>query len=292
MTRALLPGLAAMLLIPALAACGDSQASAASAPAEAANASGEQAQSSASAAANGDVPRMGHCNLGTCHWYEVREEQVVGSSGEERLVRLTLASGRSTHAEDDFPPDASSASIVWSGTEQAFVFCSKRRPSVTRALSGGGWERVRIDLLDAPHEFQDGGLVIYGSVCHPGENWTVEDFFARQGYDPAPGEPVTRVRQPDAVTFADAPERGQGGMAVSSIPAPPAMSANLPAPAAAPIEVRPPAPPPPRAPRFELVVADEEGNLTEQRTFATMGGCQRARDAALAGGGSAVCVRH
>src|SRR5687768_10608536 len=134
----------AIFALLALAGCDDSRASQASASANAAVAA-SAGQASADAvhhvrAALEPYPRNGYCTLGACNWFETRSQQMVGSSEHERQVRVTLASGRSNHPDNAWPADASNAPVRWtSESEDAYVFCSRWRPAVTRRR-GPHWE--------------------------------------------------------------------------------------------------------------------------------------------------------
>ncbi len=225
-------------------------------------------------------PRNGYCQSGTCTWFETRSQQVVGSSDHERQVRVTLATGRSSHPDSGYPADASRAPVRWSDEEEAYVFCSRWRPAVRRQR-GREWEQARVDLIGGMGDFEESTKSIYGLVCHLEDDWTAEGFFERRGYRPQAGQPVTRIAQPQENTYIypHDPERPEmGGMAVSHSPParPVTVTLDTPMPTTA-IDARPMAD---RAAHFELF----EGGLGEQLRsiagpFATAAECERARAA-------------
>ena len=268
---------AAMLL---LGGCGDGRLADAAA---AANAAAPTATADAPAihyvrASTDPHPRNGYCTLGACAWFETRSQQVVGSTEHERQVRVTLATGRSEHPDEDYPINAARAPVRWSGSEEAWVFCSRWRPSVRR-LRGRQWQQARADLVGGMGDFEAPTRSIYGLVCHLEDDWTAAGFFARNGYRAQPGEPVSDVAQPQEPTYIHPhdPNRPEmGGVAVShSAPAP--VTATLAAPPAAVPEYRPP--PRPRAP-FHLLIVSSEGEFVGAiGSYSTLEACERERGA-------------
>lgn len=268
----------------ALAACDAGRASSeASAPADAAPAPRIAADDGRAAVhrvrpASEPFPRTGYCSAGECSWFEAREQQVVESSEHERLVRLSLARGRSSHPDNDFPVHASGAAVEWAqATEEAYVFCSRWRPSVMRR-QGVGWQVVRADLVRGAVDFEESSKSLHALICHPGEEWGGEGFFASRDYRPQSGPAVTSLSHPQTVAFIhpNDPERPDlGGMAVSHS-APPAMvTVDLPSPPPTVIEARPP---PEKSGPSELVVAGAQGEILRYLgTYPSLAACERAR---------------
>jgi hypothetical protein len=181
--------------------------------------------------------------------------------------------------------------VRWtSESEEAYVFCSRWRPAVTRRR-GGQWEQARVDLIGGMGDFAESSRSIYGLVCHLTEDWTAAGFFARQGYRTQPGEPVARVADPENRTYIlpHDPERPEmGGMAVSHSAPPPVVTVRLEAPPAPVIEYRPP----PRArTMFELLAISSRGEfLGHIGSFPTREACERAREARSNVETSTVCI--
>ena len=217
------------------------------------------------------LPRAGRCEAGACAWFEAREQRTIGSSPHERLVRITLATGSSRHPDGEPPAEASGAEVAWTAATPNYVLCSPWRSSVTRPLSDGGWEEVRVDFVTGSQ------LPIYGLACHPGEDWTAPGFFERNGYRPQPGAPVRRRDNPEDVTFIfphDPQRPEQGGMAVSHSSPPPMVAVGLEPPPGRVIDARPP---PERSGPTELVELDAQGLfLRHLGTFPSLADCERA----------------
>ena len=272
-------GRAALIALSALAACGDSRAS-------------SQPFSNAAIAAPVEppagrpaillqspypYPRVGRCEGETCSWFEARGVDSPGSSDRERLIHVTVASGRSTHRGEAFPANASSARIDWAAqTEQLYVLCSPWRPSVMRGDAGPGWQQVRIDLVRGRGDFEAGPGTIYGLICHPGENWLEPDFFSSRGYRPSPEAPIRRIDDPRSLGFIhpndpEHPERG--GMAVHSS-VPPPMVVTLEPPTSTMIDARPMEA---RADHFELFAVEEAMLRSLGGAYRSMADCERAR---------------
>ena len=280
----------ACVLVPAaltlgLAACDDSRASSQTlAPGDAAPTVPAQATAGTDPvhyvrSASEPFPRSGYCSAGACAWLEAREQQVVGSSQHERLVRVTLAGGRSIHADNDFPDYAAGIAVHWTGEiEEAYAFCSRWRPMVMRRQGGGGWQQVRVDLVRGTGDFEESSRALFGLVCHPGEDWTEEGFFARRGSRPQDGDAVTGISHPQTVPFIhpNDPERPElGGMAVSHSAPPEIVSVPLASPPPTIIEARPP---PEKSGPTELVVANARGEiLRDLGTYPSLAACERAR---------------
>ncbi len=272
----------AIAALLALAGCGDSRASQASASANAAVAAHARPAPADAVhyvrAVTEPYPRNGYCTLGACNWFETRSQQMVGSSEHERQIRVTLASGRSSHPDNAWPADASNAPVRWtSEREEAYVFCSPWRPAVTRRR-GQHWEQARVDLIGGMGDFAESSRSIYGLVCHLGYDWTATGFFARRGYRPQAGEPVVRVADPENRTYVypHDPERPEmGGMAVSHSMSGPPMTVRLDLPPPSAIDARPMAD---RAEHFELMEPRENGMLhVIGGPYPSAAECERAR---------------
>ena len=269
-------------LVLGLAACGDGRASQSTASANTALAAPARGAPADAVhyvrAATDPYPRNGYCTLGACTWFETRSQQVVGSSEHERQVRVTLASGRSNHPDQAWPADASNAPVRWSSeSEEAYVFCSRWRPAVTRRR-GQQWQQARVDLIDGMGDFAESSKTIYGLVCHLRDDWAAEGFFERRGYNGQPGEPVTQVAHPENRTYIypHDPERPEmGGMAVSHSAPPPVVTVRLEVPPPSAIDARPMAD---RAEHFELLEASEDGMLHPiAGPYPSAAECERAR---------------
>ena len=227
----------------------------------------------------GPVPRTGYCSAGACSWFETREQQVVGSSEDERLVRVTLAGGRSTHADSDFPAHASEVAVQWrEATEEAYVFCSRWRPSVMRREGRGPWQVVRVDLIRGEPDFEESNKSLFALVCHPGEEWGGDDFFASRNYRPQGGQAVTSISHPQTIAFIhpNDPERpDMGGMAVSHSAPAEAVTVILPTVPQTVIDARPP---PEQSGPAELIVANGRGEILHHLgTYPSLAACERAR---------------
>ena len=226
-------------------------------------------------------PRNGYCSAGACSWFETREQQVVMSSEHERMVRIALATGTSSHPDNRFPANAAVSGIEWTATEQAFVFCSRYRPSVLRRTDGGGWQAVRVDMVRGMGDFGFSQKAIFGLVCHLRDDWAAENFFDRNGYRLSRGEAVMQVAHPQALPliFPHDPDRpDQGGMAVSnSAPSEP-VTMRMPGPP--PTSVSDVRPMKDRADHFELFAGSVGEPLRSiAGPFASAAECERARAA-------------
>ena len=263
-----------------LAACDASRASSqASAPAPRAQVDAAGGTIHRVRSATAPFPRIGYCRAGTCSWFETREQQAVGSSERERLVRVTLASGRSAHSDNEFPVDAAAVPVDWArATEEAYVFCSRWRPSVMRRQGRGPWQVVRADLVRGEVDFEESIKALFALVCHPGEEWGGGHFFASRNYRPQTAPPVTAISHPQSIAFIhpNDPERpDMGGMAVSHSAPPEAVMVTLPSAPSTVIDARPP---PQESGSTELVVANARGEIRRHLgTYPSLAACERDR---------------
>ena len=263
----------AFCLAVGLAGCDDSRASASQTAEPKAAVAPEARDRTTYLRTEHPRPRLGRCQASACTWLEARDQQTVGSSEHERLVRIALASGTSSHPDGEFPTEAASAPVAWSGaTEQVYVFCSPWRPSVMRRLSDGGWQEVRVDLVPGAQ------LPVYGLICHPAQDWSAPGFFERAGYRPQPGQPTRRRGDPVATTFIyphDPQRPEQGGIAVSSSSPPPVVAVGLEPPPIPAIDARPA---PDRSDPVELIELDAQGEILGYlRTYSSLSACEQAR---------------
>lgn len=273
--------LPAAAFVVSLTACSDGSASA-----QAANAAAPVAAAETGApihrirGAADPYPRNGFCQDSACSWFETREQRIVASSQYERMVRVALVTGRSEHPHGRLPDDAAQAAIAWSADEeQAYVFCSRYRPSVIRRRGSGAWEAVRVDLARGMGDYGESRRAIFGLVCHLGDDWGAGDFFERHDYRPAMGGAVTTVSHPEgmALIHPNDPDRpDQGGMAMASSPPAEAVAVRMPVPApTSAIDARPMKD---RAGHFELFQGEVGETLrTIAGPFATAAECEHAR---------------
>lgn len=109
---------------------------------------------------------IGRCHMDECSWFVVLSKDIVGSSDNGALFRITAAGGSSIHPNGAYNRKAP---IKWNDTPNTtYVFCSKSLPALMYDVGTGEFTSVFFHI--GPDSFPPGVLEsafsIYLYVCH------------------------------------------------------------------------------------------------------------------------------
>jgi hypothetical protein len=142
------------------------------------------------------------CHMGECGWEQITAIEDAEPLAGGILKKVTSRSGTTEHPEGADYPAAyrKGLAIAWQAPSEAYVLCSKTRPTeISWEADEKTYLVTTFDLADLPG-YQVAGANYYMQICHAlaPEKWSADDL-KRLGY----GEPVKsgqeRIATLDAV---------------------------------------------------------------------------------------------